>query len=188
MPNATLLPPNASPQERAIEEAVARISAVPTPMRALWNADTCPGQMLPWLAWAMGVDVWDSQWSDGSKRETIKTALQVKQRKGTIWSIKRVLASAGYGDAEIIEGNPNKKHDGSITRDGKWRRGDSLEWAQYAVKLTRPITTAQAQQVRKLLGVTAPARCHLIGLDYTAVANLHDGKIYRDGTYSRGQV
>ena len=161
---------------------------MPTPIRALWNADTCPGEMLPWLAWAMGVDVWDSQWADGSKRETIKTALQVKQRKGTLWSIKRVLASAGYGDAEIIEGNPQKKRDGTIKRDGKWFYGDLSEWAMYSVKLSRPITNSQAAQVKKLLEITAPARCRLVSIDYTAAANLHNGVIYRNGLYSRGEV
>ena len=52
----SLLPHNASPQERAIEAATARLADVPVPLRDLWNPETCPAELLPWLAWAFGVD------------------------------------------------------------------------------------------------------------------------------------
>ena len=48
----SLLPRNATGAERAIEGATARVGAVPTPFRDLWNPDTCPAALLPWLAWA----------------------------------------------------------------------------------------------------------------------------------------
>jgi phage tail P2-like protein len=104
MSDESLLPINATSQERAMALAIARISAVPTVARKLWSADDCPADKLAWLAWALGVDEWDDGWSEESKRQTIRDAVAVQKRKGTVWSIRRVLINAGYGSAQIIEG------------------------------------------------------------------------------------
>lgn len=186
MSDESLLPLNATSQERAMALAVARVSAVPTMARKLWSADNCPADKLAWLAWAFGVDEWDDGWSEDSKRATIREAVSVQKRKGTVWSIRRVLQNAGYGAAQIIEGAYQKLRDGSITRNGYAKHGDTTQWATYRVILERPITNSQAPQVRRLLEATAPARSHLVELNYTAVTNRHNGAIRRDGTYNRG--
>ena len=48
----TLLPPNASPLERALESVAAdRIEAIETErVRTLWTPANCPTPLLPWLA------------------------------------------------------------------------------------------------------------------------------------------
>jgi phage tail P2-like protein len=90
-----LLPPNATAAERAISGAVARIGDVPTPIRGVWDADTCPASLLPWLAWAFSVDQWDANWSDAQKRATIKTAVAVHRYKGTIGAVRDAITSLG---------------------------------------------------------------------------------------------
>lgn len=97
-----LLPPNATAQERALSEATARLSDVPLLVRESWNPDTCPAEMLPWLAWAFSVDEWDATWTEQEKRDVIKASLEVHKHKGTIGAIDRALKPLGYL-IEVIE-------------------------------------------------------------------------------------
>ncbi|HKY46149.1 MAG TPA: phage tail protein I [Pyrinomonadaceae bacterium] len=98
----SLLPPNATTGERALEGATARIGDVPTPARTMWNPETCPEELLPWLAWAFSVDEWDVTWSVTQKRSAIAAAYTVQRQKGTIGAVKRALEALGLG-LEIIE-------------------------------------------------------------------------------------
>lgn len=98
----SLLPWNASPQERALEAATARVGAVPMPMRTLWNPDTCPAAQLPWLAWALSVDVWDADWTDAQKRAAVRASFAVHQRKGTVGAVLTSLASLGWA-TDVVE-------------------------------------------------------------------------------------
>jgi len=91
----TLLPPNASPLERALDHAVGRISDVPTPLRDLWNPDTCPVGLLPYLAYALSIDSWSSDWSETIKRRRVRQALAIQRRKGTSASVRDVVESFG---------------------------------------------------------------------------------------------
>lgn len=97
-----LLPPNATAKERALAEAIAHLSDVPVRVRDVWNADTIPLALLPWLAWAYSVDEWDSSWLESQKRATVKAALQVQKIKGTIGAVKAALAALGL-DIEVQE-------------------------------------------------------------------------------------
>jgi phage tail P2-like protein len=92
-----LLPPNATKQERALSSSIARLSTVPVPMRDLWNADTCPASLLPWLAWALNVDSWDSNWTDQQKRNVIKSSVDVHRHKGTVGAVRRIVDALGVG-------------------------------------------------------------------------------------------
>lgn len=182
----TLLPPNATAQEIALDGATARLGAVPVPLRDVWNPDSCPAEMLPWLAWAFGVDEWDAGWSNDAKRNTIRDAVSIQRRKGSVWSIKRVIAAAGYGDSQLIEGNSNHTYNGSDKHNGFTTYGDPTEWARYRFVLMRPISNTQAEQVRRLLESTAPARCHLIEMIFVEAANLYNGGVTYDGAYNHG--
>lgn len=183
---ATLLPPNATAAEHRIEQATARLGSLPVTLRELWKVDTCPDNLLPWLAWALQVDVWDPAWSDETQRSVISGAIDVHRRKGTMWSIKRALANAGYGDATITEGDSANTHDGADIYNGIKLYTGGLDWAKYRLILARPITNAQADQIRKLLSFVAPARCHLVELVFTQIANLYNGAVTYDGTYNYG--
>jgi phage tail P2-like protein len=92
---SNLLPPNATPQEHALDDATARIGAVPTPIRELWNPDTCPADLLPWLAWALSLDSWQPYWPEAVKRQRIRNAVEIARRKGTAKSVRDVVASFG---------------------------------------------------------------------------------------------
>ena len=91
----TLLPRNASELERALEASMARLAGVPVPLRDLWNPDTCPVELLPYLAWALSIDSWSSAWSETVKRARVRHALAIQRRKGTSSSVREVVASFG---------------------------------------------------------------------------------------------
>lgn len=95
MNRPSLLPPNASAGERAIEQATARIGEVPTPHADLWNPDTCPVEFLGFLAWALSIDHWQPYWPEQVKRERIRVAIAVQRRKGTAQSVREVVAAFG---------------------------------------------------------------------------------------------
>lgn len=100
---ATLLPPNATKEELAIEGAMARVSDVPVPIADLMNPDTCPTSHLPWLAWALSVDVWDSAWPEDVQRAVIKASFKVHLHKGTIGAVRRALEALALGNVTVAE-------------------------------------------------------------------------------------
>lgn len=97
-----LLPHNATPFERAADGATARISDIPVPVRDVWSASECPASLLPWLAWALSVDDWDSSWSVQQKRDTIAVSAATHRVKGTAGAVTRSLGALGI-NAQVQE-------------------------------------------------------------------------------------
>ena len=95
MSDLHLLPPNATPTERAVDGASARIDEIDVPLRHLWNPARCPLALLPWLAWALGVETWDPDWPAALKRRACAEAFQVHREKGTVAAINRILRLIG---------------------------------------------------------------------------------------------
>lgn len=62
MSDSRLLPTGSSPLEVAAAKACAEIEKTPVSIRELWNPDTCPANLLPWLAWSFSVDRWDDKY------------------------------------------------------------------------------------------------------------------------------
>lgn len=91
----SLLPPNAAALERALEQASASLSGLPVPLRELWNPDTCPEPLLPWLAWTLSLDSWQPYWPEAVKRARIRAAVDIQRRKGTAKSVREAVASFG---------------------------------------------------------------------------------------------
>ncbi|APF87469.1 phage tail protein I [Ralstonia solanacearum] len=96
MSSATLLPPNATPLERRAARAGARIERVPVPLRDLWNPATCPGELLPFLAWSFSVDRWNPAWPLAAKRAVTAASYFVHRKKGTIGALRRAVEPLGY--------------------------------------------------------------------------------------------
>jgi phage tail P2-like protein len=94
---ANLLPPNATTLERNVAVVNSRLGELPTPLRDLRNADTCPVELLPWLASELSVDLWGADWAEDQKRASIKTSLAVHRVKGTIGAVRRALGAIGFG-------------------------------------------------------------------------------------------
>ena len=96
----SLLPPNATALERAMEAATRQ--PIDLPIRKLWSAADCPVALLPYLAWALGVEDWDSDWPEAVKRAAVRDAFKIHREKGTLAGLKRLLMNAG-AEYEYIE-------------------------------------------------------------------------------------
>lgn len=87
----SLLPPNATRLERALEAGGARIVDVHAPVD-IDDPMSCSADLLPWLAWGQSVDSWDADWSDDDKRAAIAGSIELHRRKGTRMSVETVLS------------------------------------------------------------------------------------------------
>ncbi len=93
----TLLPPSATALSRSIETVMAeRTQGIEAPIGTLWHVDTCPVELLPWLAWAFSVEVWEHDWSEEIKRDVIRSAIAVHRLKGTRQSVEIALGALGF--------------------------------------------------------------------------------------------
>lgn len=97
-----LLPQNATGFETALAEAVSRISDVPVLIRDVWDPETCPENVLPWLAWALSIDQWNTGWTVAQKREAISSAILVQKFKGTTQAVHSALGAVDL-DARVVE-------------------------------------------------------------------------------------
>ena len=98
----SILPGNLPFDERQIESLENRISDLDVPIDRLWNPATCPENILPFLAWALSVDVWNPQWSVEQKRSAVAAAPQLHRIKGTPKAVKMALTQLGL-DYEYTE-------------------------------------------------------------------------------------
>lgn len=167
---ASLLPPNASGLERALERATVRLGDVPTPLRDLWNPDTCPAELLPYLAWALSIDSWSSDWPEAVKRARVRQALGIQRRKGTARSVRDVVEAFG-GAVAIREWfemmPPGAPHTFELTLSlngvvGEAATADYVDAVIAEVARTKPVrshfTFAQALSATGGFGAIAAAR------------------------------
>lgn len=96
----SLLPPNSTRAELALEAAVSR--DVPVIVRELWIPTRIPAPLLPWKAWGLSVDAWGVDWSDSQKRASIAVSIPVHRRKGTVHAMKSALGAMGYR-TQVVE-------------------------------------------------------------------------------------
>ncbi|WP_201556279.1 phage tail protein I [Psychrobacter sp. 72-O-c] len=102
MTDISLLPSNSRPIERELATLTARLESIAVPFNQIWNADTCPVEYLPFLAFAWSVDEWNDNWTVETQRAVVKNSIAVHQRKGTLGAVKRALAVMNY-DTSVIE-------------------------------------------------------------------------------------
>lgn len=153
--------------------------------------DLVPNEFLQLLAekWSVtSYDGWLLAESDSAKRKLIKRAVELHRYKGTPWAIREIIRQLGFGEVEIIERLSGQKRDGSIRRNAVYFHGQKSKWAHYRIVFKRPLTLDQGKLIQSTLRHFSPARCVLESLDYQQVANRHNGKIKRDGTFTRGMV
>lgn len=93
--NLRLLPANATALEQALEALTQRLDATPAPLRDLWSPWDCPPEHLPWLAWALSIDAWNADWPLGVKRAVVAQAIPIARRKGSVKSVRDVVAAFG---------------------------------------------------------------------------------------------
>lgn len=184
---ATLLPPNATALEVAFDKTVAgRHAALPSIVPSLWNANTVPAAVLPYIAWALSVDEWDEKWSNEKKRDAVNKAPELHRRKGTPLGVRRALASIGQDNVQLIERADYIRCDGSVTANGDHTCGG--QWASYRIRLFNPMTVGEANLAQRLLKSVDRHCVHLLTIDFSAAAFRCDGTVICNGDYTCGAV
>lgn len=90
-----LLPDSATHFERELAGLSAALDEIdPTVIETIWDAWRCPSKLLPWLAWALSVDVWDDGWAETVKRQAIADSPDYHRIKGTVQAVLSALALA----------------------------------------------------------------------------------------------
>lgn len=145
----SLLPKGSSALERRLAEACGDISTVPVPLRELWNPDTCPEHLLPWLAWSFSVDRWDEAWSEAVKRQVVRDAYFIHRQKGTIAAVRRVVEPFGFL-IRVIEW---------------WQSGETPGTFRLDIGVQdQGITEETYQELERLIAGAKPVSRHLVGL------------------------
>ena len=92
-----ILPTSANELNRLMAATeVARSDGIQNIIDVMWDPYNCPAEFLPYLAWALSVDVWDEEWSEQIKRNVIAASPMVHRLKGTRYAVETALGSIGF--------------------------------------------------------------------------------------------
>lgn len=93
---AHLLPPNANAHERAVSLATSfGDDILPEDIKSLWNLEKADVRFLSFLAWGLHLDSWRDDLDERTKRQLIADSFAWHRLKGTVWSVKFILADLG---------------------------------------------------------------------------------------------
>lgn len=88
--------PHPTPLEATIEASIAARLALPADrVTTTWNYATCPADQLGFLAWQLGLELWDESWPETKKRQVCAQALTLHRSKTTLAGIKAHVALVG---------------------------------------------------------------------------------------------
>ncbi|AZE87895.1 phage tail protein I [Pseudomonas orientalis] len=96
-PNASLLPANSSPLEKALDLGFGKLlDRVAPPFPALMDPLLTPTEFLPYLAADRGVSEWDAEASESEKRLTVALSWQIQRQAGTPKALSHAVESLGF--------------------------------------------------------------------------------------------
>ncbi|OCH60857.1 phage tail protein I [Aliivibrio fischeri] len=148
----SLLPSNLNQLERDLAGALSRISDIDIPISTVWDPDNCPVDLLPFLAWALRVDHWETQWPESRKREVIKQSVDINRTRGTRGAVERAIKAIRGDDVKLIEWFEDKAN----MAKGTFR---------VDVKSTNePIDITDLQKLVPSINSAKNTRSHLVGI------------------------
>ncbi len=153
--NNRLLPPSSPSFLHHSEQGAQRLSELPIHINTLWNPDTCPAHLLPWLAWALSVDRWDETWSEEARRQIIRDSWHIHRHKGTISAMRRAVEPFG-AILSITEWWENNDPPGSFRLD--------IDISE------RGLTEETRQEMERMITTVRPVSRHLAAMKMTYVA------------------
>lgn len=157
-----LLPPNSTELERDLEITLRSALLIDVPVADLWHPHRCPADFLPWLAYAVGVEEWGSDWPESIKRDVIAATPDIRRHRGTVWAVREALRSAGYADAHIEEGLPHLRYNASEVHNGEDDYSGGSRWAQFRVVADigedQGVGGAERKRLVRLINAAKPVR------------------------------
>ncbi len=157
-----------------VDTAEIAFNAIPVENLLMYVVDFAPESALIFLAEqfnVLGWKGWRLATTEAQKRNLIKQAVILQQKKGTAWAIKNALKTAGFVDATIIKG-AERVYDGSFQYDGSEDYGGGF-WATFAVRIDIPLgyvpTPEDQNAAEKLINEYKNERSALIGVTWRTV-------------------
>lgn len=144
----------------------------------MYLIDVVDVRALYWLASqfdVLGYKGWFLTTDEASRRQLIRTAIELNKYKGTPWAVKEAIRSLGFTNVELIEraGLIYLTLDGSWTLNGDEDLGgdDSGEWATFAVIIDASdfqasISPEYVTAIRALIDEYKNVRSHLVELKF----------------------
>lgn len=166
----SLLPPNATSLDKNLESSTARLGSVDIfETSELWNPDTCPADLLPWLAWAEQVDEWSTSWAEQVQRAVIKAQRNVRRTRGTRNSILNAV-NALSGSASIREWWEYEPKRAPHTFDIVLAGGDGYVESELQQSMIRAIDRSKPARSHYTLavGLNAAAEFNMAAVAHTA--------------------
>lgn len=150
----SLLPPQTTAGERLLESQFARMAAPYMKLDRLWDPRSCPTKLLPWLGWALHVDVWDPTWPVARKRQAILQSLALHRKKGTRSAVSQSLILLGgvHRITEWFEPEADALWPSDLRLSGQ-----PAPYTFLVETLTDDINLIDWQRV---IDANKPARCH----------------------------
>ena len=161
----SLLPPNATFMEKALEESIFSATNLDVEISSIWNIDTMPAHLkpvlLPYLAWTMGVEIWSSDMSIAQKEQMIRDYLVIRAMRGTKEAIQKAYRAIGVNDVEIIENPPSERYPAG-------------EPFKFKLTITaQPISNELRNEIRRLTDLLKPLRTkYFIDIDVELKQNV----------------
>lgn len=128
MVEVSLLPSEASRWEQAQELTDAARWPLPTHLvKDVWNPDTCPARLLPYLAAGLGLEIWNDSWSEARQREICRDIWRLKRNKT---KLKGLVAYAALAGANVVAAKR--------PRDKMWWSGGQTDAQRAATMAAMP--------------------------------------------------
>ena len=158
---------------------------LPDSVISVFDPRTCPSDFLDVLGKKMSLVFWNNGLKEEEKRRYVAEAFAFKKKKGTVSAVNMLFSILGI-EGSIEEAKDVRRHDASLHYDASEVHG-GLHWWTYRISLATPITRARGALLESLLLEIAPARSHLLGMDFIALQS-RDGTIRYDGTNTHGKI
>ncbi|KTC39874.1 phage tail protein [Pseudomonas sp. ABAC21] len=177
--NASLLPANSSPLEKALDLGFGvLLDRVMPPFPALMNPLHTPSDFLPYLAADRGVSEWDADASESEKRLTVALSWQIQRQAGTPKALSHAVESLGFTPdirawfQQQPIGTPYT-FDVQAIIGRSWSSGDHN-------RLIRRINAAKSERDQATITLVHETEGQL-ALTQVLEAPLSDGELYLDG-------
>ncbi|MES2869211.1 MAG: phage tail protein I [Pseudomonadota bacterium] len=158
MSDSSLLPSNRTPLEQALAQLSTGDLGLANVLRQMHLIDTCPAELLPWLAIQRSVDRWGPAWSEPIKRKVVTDSFEVHKRKGTVGALRRVVEPF----AEIID----------IT---EWHQLEPMgapgTFSMSLALFDSGLSDTAIAELERMINDTKPVSRHLVGLSITYSPN-----------------
>ena len=177
--NASLLPANSSPLEKALDLGFGvLLDRVMPPFPALMNPLHTPSEFLPYLAADRGVSEWDADASESEKRLTVALSWQIQRQAGTPKALSHAVESLGF-TPDIRAWYQQRPSGTPYTFDVQAIIGRSWSSGDHN-RLIRRINAAKSERDQATITLVHETEGQL-ALTQVLEAPLSDGELYLDG-------